>query len=310
MRPLGPLLMMLTPMLMLTAAPVAHAATPGPEGVLRATVIEESPTLAAGQMHWDAGRLLIADRSGNRIVEFRPPGTFKDICQVENPGGVGVDAAGRILVVAGRPASLQRLAGDTTEPVAADPLGSPFRVLGHPTGTIFWTNFPGGEIRLLDPKGQTEKLEPSIGHSCAIAFGPRRDFLYVTSKLPDLRSRTVWRFPLDGDGRPGRGEVFIRTSELEPNVPDLPAAQDGSKTLAGWVGRVQALAIDADGNIYLAGTEAHTSGEAVAVIAPDGKSVRAMILDVPRNVSSLAVGDDTLYIAVAGPGRLRRVKIR
>lgn len=310
MRPLGLLLMMLTPMLMLTAAPVALAATPGPEGVLRATIIEESPTLAAGQMHWDAGRLLIADRSGNRIVEFLPPGTFKDVCQVENPGGVGVDAAGRILVVAGRPASLQRLAGDTTEPVVADPPGSPFRVLGHPTGTIFWTNFPGGEIRLLDARGQTEKLEPAIGHSCAIAFGPRRDFLYVTSKLPDLRSRTVWRFPLDGDGRPGRGEVFIRTPELEPNLPELPAAQDGSKTLAGWVGRVQALAIDADGNLYIAGTEAHTSGEAVAVITPDGKSVRAMILDVPRNISSLAVGDDTLYIAVAGPGRLRRVKIR
>lgn len=304
MRPLGLML------LILTAATFAHAATPGPEGVLRATIIEESPTLAAGQMHWDAGRLLIADRGGNRIVEFRPPGTFKEICQVENPGGVGVDAAGRILVVAGRTSSLQRLAGDTTEPVAADPPGSPFRVLGHPTGTIFWTNFPGGEIRLLDPKGQTEKLEPEIGHSCAIAFGPRRDFLYVTSKLPDLGSRKVWRFPLDGDGRPGRGEVFIHTPTLEPNLPGVPAAQDGSKTLAGWVGRVQALAIDADGNFYLAGNEAHTSGEAVAVIAPDGKSVRAMILDVPRNVSSLAIGDDTLYIAVAGPGRLRRVKIR
>jgi sugar lactone lactonase YvrE len=308
MRPLGPPLMML--MLMTTAAPVAHAATPEPEGVLRATVIEESPTLAAGQMHWDAGRLLIADRGGNRIVEFRPPGTFQEIGQVENPGGVGVDAAGRILVVAGRPSSLQRLVGDAAEPVAAELPGSPFRLLTHPMGTIFWTNFPGGEIRLLDPRGQTEKLEPSIGHSCALAFGPRRDFLYVTSKLPDLRSRTVWRFPPDGDGRPGRGEVFLRTPELEPNLPDLPAAEDGSKTLAGWVGRVQALAIDADGNIYLAGTEAHTSGEAVAVITPDGKALRAMILDVPRNVSSLAVGGDTLSIAVAGPGRLCRVKIR
>lgn len=101
MRPLGLML------LMLTAATFAHAATPGPEGVLRATIIEESPTLAAGQMHWDAGRLLIADRGGNRIVEFRPPGTFKDIGQVENPGGVGVDAAGRVIVVAGRTSSLQ-----------------------------------------------------------------------------------------------------------------------------------------------------------------------------------------------------------
>ena len=98
----------------------------------------------------------------------------------------------------------------------------------------------------------------------------------------------MWRFPLDGDGRPGRGEIFIRTPDLEPNLPDLPAAKDGSKTLAGWVGRVQA----------------------VAVITPDGKSVRAMILGVPRNISSLAIGGDTLYIAVAGKGRLHKAPIR
>jgi len=198
----------------------------------------------------------------------------------------------------------------SAEPVAADLPGSPFRLLAAPDGTIFWTNFPGGEIRLLDPRGRTEKLEPSIGHSCAIALGPRRECLYVTSKLPDLGSRNVWRFPLDGDGRPGRGEIFIRTPDLEPNLPDLPAAKDGSKTLAGWVGRVQALAIDANGNFYVAGTEGHTSGEAVAVITPDGKSVRAMILGVPRNISSLAIGGDTLYIAVAGKGRLHKAPIR
>jgi len=88
---------------------------------------------------------------------------------------------------------------------------------------------------------------------------------------------------------------------------DLPAAKDGGKSLLGWVGRVQGLAIDAHGNFNLAGAEAHTSGAAITVITPDGKSVRAMILNVPGNISSLALGGPkgtTLYIAGSGSSLL------
>jgi sugar lactone lactonase YvrE len=48
------------------------------------------------------------------------------------------------------------------------------------------------------------------------------------------------------------------------------------------------------------------------VVSPDGKTVIAMILGVPRNVSGLAFGGAdgrTLYITGAGEYRLHRVKM-
>jgi len=84
-------------------------------------------------------------------------------------------------------------------------------------------------------------------------------------------------------------------------------AKDGEETLVGWIGRVQRVAIDRVGNFYIGGAELHTS---VAVIRPDGEEVHAMILDVPRNIASLALSRDgrTLYIAGAGEYRLHRVR--
>jgi gluconolactonase len=70
--------------------------------------------------------------------------------------------------------------------------------------------------------------------------------------------------------------------------------------------------VDRLGNVYVAGAESHTSGEAVAVISPDGKKVVAMILGVPRNVSRLAFGGKdgrTLYITGAGEYRLHQVRL-
>ena len=83
-----------------------------------------------------------------------------------------------------------------------------------------------------------------------------------------------------------------------------------NKTLLGWIGRVQGLAIDRAGNFYIAGAESHTSGSAIAVIRPDGKEVCAMILDVPRNIASLALSGDerTLYVSGAGEYRLHHVR--
>lgn len=100
--------------------------------------------------------------------------------------------------------------------------------------------------------------------------------------------------------------------DLKPDLPKLPAAKDGAANLLGWVGRLQGLAVDRLGNIYIAGAESHTSGEAVAVLSPDGKKVVAMILGVPRNISGLAFGGAdgrTLYITGAGEYRLHRVRL-
>ena len=80
----------------------------------------------------------------------------------------------------------------------------------------------------------------------------------------------------------------------------------------GWVGRLQGLTVDKLGHIYIAGAESHTSGEAVAVISPDGKKVVAMILGVPRNISGLAFGGKhgrTLFLTGAGEYRLHQVQL-
>jgi sugar lactone lactonase YvrE len=75
---------------------------------------------------------------------------------------------------------------------------------------------------------------------------------------------------------------------------------------------LQGLAVDRLGNVYIAGAESHSSGEAVAVISPDGKNVVAMILGVPRNMSGLTFGGKvghTLYITGAGEYRLHKVRL-
>ena len=112
------------------------------------------------------------------------------------------------------------------------------------------------------------------------------------------------------DGKIGTGAEFFKTPDLKPQLENFPPAKDGKETLLGWVGRLQGLAVDRQGNVYVAGAESHTSGEAVAVVSPDGTKVVAMILGVPRNVSGLAFGGPdgrTLYITGAGEHRLHKV---
>lgn len=284
----------------------------GPNGILKAEEIAASPLLKAAQLTWDKDRLLIADRGGNRLLAFQTPDKFDEIRKIENPGGVAIDSRGRMIVATRNPDRLLRFGPDGEESLGGDRVGTPHHVLAHPSGVLFWTGFPDGGTRSLDLKGNVASLKPAIGHTFGMAFSPKRDALYVTSKLPDPGRRELWRFPLEADGTVGRGEVFLKTIDLEPKFSDLPPAKDGAKSLVGWVGRVQGLAIDAHGNIYLAGAEAHTSGSAVAVITPDGKSVRAMILNVPPNISSLALGGPkgtTLYIAGSGASRLYRFEL-
>ena len=155
--------------------------------------------------------------------------------------------------------------------------------------------------------------KPHIVHTFGIALSPKKDALFVTSKVPNLDRRAVWKFPLDSDGSvSGAGEMFLTTHNLQPSFPELPPSQDGNKSLAGWIGRVQGLAIDGEGRFYIAGAEAHTSGSAVAVISSSGKEVQAMILNVPRNISSLCLGGadgKTLFITGAGEYRLHHIQL-
>lgn len=285
-----------------------------PAGLYQAEEIAASPKLSASGMVWWKDRLMIADRGGKRLLAFTPPDRFETFKELGNPVGVAVDPAGNLIVtekdVVNR---LVRIYPDgTVEELAAEGVGTPHFVTVHKNGTIYWSGFPDGGTRSLAPGGQPVIHQPRIVHTYGIALSPKQDALFVSSKIPNADRRAVWRFPVDAAGKLGMGEELFRVQGLEPRIDKLPPAKDGAASLLGWVGRLQGLAVDSQGNFYIAGAESHTSGEAVAVISPDGRNVMAMILGVPRNISCLAFGGGdrrTLFITGAGEYRLYQVRL-
>jgi gluconolactonase len=295
--------------------PQTPAAEPdaAPTGVYTAEEVPGSPKMAASGLVWWNDKLVIADRGGKRLVAFSAPDKFETLREVPVPVGLAVDPDGNLVLTEKEPPRVVRIKPDGTSTVLAEKdTGTPHFVTVHKSGRVFWSGFPDGGTRSVVPGGAVEVLTPKIGHTYGVGLSPKQDWLYVASKLPNADGRAVWRFPLDADGKSGKGEVFFRVQDLKPDLPKLPAAKDGGTMLLGWVGRLQGLAVDNLGNIYIAGAESHTSGEAVAVISPDGKKVVAMIVGVPRNISGLAFGGKdgrTLFITGAGEYRLHQVRL-
>ena len=292
-----PLRLLIAVFLLGLAAP-ARGAEPdtAPAGVYTAEEVPGSPKMAAAGMVWYSDRLVIADRGGKRLAAFTAPDKFETLREVPVPVGLAVAPDGNLILTEKEPPRVMRIKADGTSTVIADKdTGTPHFVTVHKSGRVFWSGFPDGGTRSAVLGGTVEVLSPKIGHTYGIGFSPKQDWLFVASKLPNADGRAVWRFPLDGDGKPGKGEVFFKVQDLKPDLPKLPAAKDGGATLLGWVGRLQGLAVDNLGNVYIAGAESHTSGEAVAVISPDGKKVIAMILGVPPGAGELRAVD-----AVAG----------
>ncbi len=297
----------------ITAQPNDKPRAPMPRGVYRAREVPDSPLLLASGMAWSDMGLIIAERKEKRLVVLRSSGKFETLRKMTQPFGVAFDPKGKVLVSEKIDVHhIVRIQDDDKLDVlvGAGEAGTPHALAVHKNGTIYWSGFPDGGTRSRTPDGKVTVHQPRIGHTFGIALSPKQDWLYVTSKLPDKDRRAVWRFPVAVDGTLGKGQPFFATKDLKPMFKDLPAPKDGDPSLVGWIGRVQGLAIDSNGYFYIGGAESHTSGAAVAVISPDGKEVAAMILDVPRNIASLALSGDgrTLYIAGAGEYRLHQVR--
>jgi len=291
----------------------------GADGVYQAEQVPECPKLGASGLVWWKDKLIVADRGNKRLFAFTPPGKFETFTEIDSPFGVAVDRDGNLIVsekVVADKSVVNRLlrvkADGTKETIVTEDVGSPHFVAVHESGTICWSGFPDGGTRSLKPGGKVNVHTPKIGHTYGICLTPKQDYLLVSSKLPNADRRSVYRFPVDKDGTVGTGEEFFKTQDLEPKFDKLPAAKDGSKNLVGWLGRLQGMTVDKEGNIYIAGAESHTAGEAIAVISPDGKTVKAMILGVPRNVTCMAFGGKdgkTLYITGSGEYPLYRVTL-
>ena len=310
-------------------AAAAISAEPKPiRGVYRAEVVESSPKLTASGLAWWNDRLVIADRVPKQLRTFTPPDQFGEFKTLTHPVGLAVDPHGALIVTEKEPNTLYRVARfspdgreetlvQCTMDVKQDPtgVGTPHFVAVHPNGTIYWSGFPDGGTRYLLPGSKTVAIaKPRIVHTYGIGLSPRHDWLYVNSKIPNPDRRGTWRFPVREDGSLGEGTFFIAVDQFQTThlQRDLPPAKDGSAELTGWVGRLQGLAVDQLGYIYVGGAESHTSGNAVAVFSPDGKELAAMIVDVPTNVSGLAFGGAdgrTLFITGAGEYKLYQARL-
>lgn len=287
-----------------------------PAGVYRAEEIAVGEKMTASGAVWWKDRLVVADRGRQRIVAFVPPDRFEVLHRCTNPFGVAVDRAGRLLFAEKDAVNrIVRLKDDGTEEVLAEgeAVGSPHFLTVHRSGRILWSGFPDGGTRSLLPGAAPLVHLPRIGHTYGIALAPDESAVFVSSKLPNPDRRSVWRFPIDAQGNVGEGREFFRTFDLRTTgVEGLPPAKDGADTLVGWVGRLQGLTVDRLGNFYLGGAESHTSGAAVAVVAPDGKRTLAMILGVPGNVTATAFGGSdgrTLYVVGSGNHHLFQVRL-
>ena len=313
-----------------------HAAEPVVSGIYFAEKMLASPHFKGSGITWWKDRLIIANRDPAQLHSFTPPDKFEVFKELLQPVGVAVDPEGNLVFCEKKDKVLYRIARLTPEGMEEDiireenihnkspgpeSIGTPQFLAIHPNGTIYWSGFPSGGTRYLLPGSKKVSVaKPGVGHSYGIGLCPNHDWLYVNSKLPNAESRGVWRFPVLKDGSLGKGEFFIGINNFTTShLKDLPPAKDGSDKLLGWVGRLQGLAVDANGYIYVGGAESHHSGAAVAVFTPDGKKLAAMIvakpnsdLGLPTNISGLAFGGEdgkTLYITGAGTYRLYRVEL-
>ena len=320
-----------------SALALAGAAEDRPvSGVYFAEQVESSPQFQAAGMAWWNGRLIIANREPPALHAFTPPGTFEVFKDLTRPVGVAVDANDRLVFTEKEGKVLYRLArcaadgavetlleevGVDNERPGPAGLGTPHFLAVHPNGTTYWSGFPNGGTRYLLPGAKEVAVAaPRIVHTFGIALSPGHDWLYVSSKIPNADRRCIWRFPVEQDGRLGEGTQFITIDQFTTtHLEGLPPAKDGSDKLSGWVGRLQGLAVDRLGSIYVGGAEAHHSGSAVAVFSPDGKKLAAMIvgkpdaeMGLPTNISGLAFGGEdgrTLFIAGAGKYRLYQAQL-
>lgn len=305
-------------------------------GVYFAEKMQSSPHFQASGIAWWNGGLIIANREPPTLYKLAPTGEFKKFRELTRPVGLAIDPTNRLVFTEKEDKVLYRLARlspdgeveelfkesnvDNRKPSPAS-IGTPHFVAVHPNGTIYWSGFPNGGTRFLLPNAKEVSVaSPGIVHTYGIGLSPNHDWLYVNSKIPNADRRGVWRFPVDDDGSLGTGEFFIAIDHFTTtHLKDLPPAKDGSDKLLGWVGRLQGLAVDRLGYIYVAGAESHHSGAAVAVFSPDGKKLAAMIiakpnsdLGIPTNISGLAFGGEdgrTMYITGAGKYRLYRAQL-
>jgi gluconolactonase len=226
------------------------------------------------------GNVYFTDVRANKILKIDTSGTLSTILEEsQGANGLGFDARGRLIVAQGGAARVIALDVATKQiTVLADrcdgkPFARPNDLVVDRQGGVYFTDPDPKSVYYVAASGQVSRIIDDLPRPNGVLLSPDEATLYVVpSGSPD-----VMAYPVEAQGKIGRGRVFAR---LEQAASGPARGGDG-------------LAVDSQGNLYLA----VPAVKAVQVVSPAGKTLG--MISVPENPSNTDFGGKdlkTLYI--------------
>ncbi|MBN7819726.1 SMP-30/gluconolactonase/LRE family protein [Bowmanella yangjiangensis] len=138
-----------------------------------------------------------------------------------------------------------------------------------------------GQLWMITADGKVQLVEAEMGTTNGVEVSPDEQFLYVNESV----QRKVWRYELDGKGKPVNKTLFYQFSDH---------GLDGMRT-------------DTQGNLYIARYGAGT----IAVLSPKGELVREYRLKGrhPTNVAFGGSDGKTLYVTMQQRGAVETLQV-
>lgn len=138
-----------------------------------------------------------------------------------------------------------------------------------------------GQLWMITADGKVQLVEAEMGTTNGVEVSPDEQFLYVNESV----QRKVWRYELDGKGKPVNKTLFYQFSDH---------GLDGMRT-------------DTQGNLYIARYGAGT----IAVLSPKGELVREYRLkgQHPTNVAFGGSDGKTLYVTMQQRGAVETLQV-
>ncbi|MBT1064362.1 SMP-30/gluconolactonase/LRE family protein [Bowmanella sp. Y26] len=138
-----------------------------------------------------------------------------------------------------------------------------------------------GQLWMITADGKVQLVEAEMGTTNGVEVSPDEQFLYVNESV----QRKVWRYELDGKGKPVNKTLFYQFSDH---------GLDGMRT-------------DTQGNLYIARYGAGT----IAVLSPKGELVREYRLkgQHPTNVAFGGSDGRTLYVTMQQRGAVETLQV-
>lgn len=177
---------------------------------------------------------------------------------------------------------------------------SPNDVVLHDSGAVFFTDPPYGlkgldespvkempfnGVYRIDPNGQVQLVDDSLGFPNGIALSPDGRTLYVSNSDP---KRPIWMaYALDAQGRPTGKRVFADASDLMGE---------------GIAGLPDGMAVSQTGELFATGPG--------GVVVMDAAGKRLGRIETGAAISNCAFGDDGKTLYLTSHTLLARVRVK